>query len=97
MMKDQIIKACEEQQRVRLRPAAKDANAALLDWDWQLQYASKKDGVRIASHHYTYTFNWEDIRNYHADSARGKPYAFLNLTIQLQIVGDNVLCEPLVH
>jgi hypothetical protein len=103
MNKEQLMK-CSWKKHVRLRPIPRRFNGGpkgeelpALDRDWQIGQVSK-EGVPISLNAtgHGITLNWDNIREYSSDPARGDRYGFLLLKIQLNIGGNEIWIEPFV-
>ncbi len=105
MNKEQIIK-CSWNKMVRLRPIPKRFDGGRdgrelppLDRDWQIQQATKEGGVPIhlSETGHGFTLNWDNIREFSSDPARGEHYGFFLLKIQICLGGRDIWVEPFVE
>jgi hypothetical protein len=88
MNMDQIIKSSWKTV-VRLRPVPRDASGVPLDWEWRIQQATRQ-AVPIGSGAYGFTLNPDNIRGFTSDPSRGADHGFLELNIQLHIIGNKI-------
>jgi hypothetical protein len=97
MNMDQIIKSSWKT-FVRLRPVPLDADGQALDWEWNIQQATRQS-IPISSHSYGFTLKPDNIRSFTSDPSHGENHGFLSLTIQLQIIGNKIEVDlaPAVH